>query len=110
MEFCDKCGSSMIPKKSGKSVVLICRRCGKKKRTKVKKGFKITAFSGKKSGKIIVIEKKSKFEVLPKTTITCPKCDNNKALWWMQQMRAADEPATRFYKCTKCGHVWREYE
>ncbi|RJQ19012.1 hypothetical protein C4580_05525, partial [Candidatus Woesearchaeota archaeon] len=22
----------------------------------------------------------------------------------------ADEPATRFFKCTKCKHTWREYK
>jgi len=27
----------------------------------------------------------------------------------MIQTRAADEPPTRFYRCTKCGHTWREY-
>ncbi|MEM4865380.1 MAG: hypothetical protein QXY09_02690 [Acidilobaceae archaeon] len=25
------------------------------------------------------------------------------------QTRAADEPPTRFYRCTKCGYTWREY-
>ena len=40
MEFCAKCGGLMIPKKSGSRVVLICRRCGKKKSSKEKK-FKI---------------------------------------------------------------------
>ena len=109
MEFCPKCGGLMVPKKSGSHVVLICRRCGKKKTAKLKK-FKISAHSGKKKGKILVIDKKSKIDVLPKTDVTCPKCNNDKAYWWMQQMRSADEASTRFYKCTKCGYVWREYE
>jgi DNA-directed RNA polymerase subunit M len=108
MEFC-KCGGLMIPKKSGSSVVLICRNCGKKKGCKEKK-FKISAFSGDKKGKIIVIDKKANIDVLPKTNVPCPKCDNKEAYWWMQQMRAADEAPTRFFKCTKCEHVWREYE
>jgi DNA-directed RNA polymerase subunit M len=41
--------------------------------------------------------------------IQCPKCGHDEAHWWMRQTRAADEPSTRFYRCTKCGKVWREY-
>jgi DNA-directed RNA polymerase subunit M len=109
MEFCSKCGGLMIPKKSGNKVILVCRKCGKRKTSKEKK-FKIRVSTEKSNSKIIVLDKKSKIDVLPKTDVPCPKCDNNEAFWWMQQTRAADEAPTRFYKCTKCGHTWREYE
>jgi len=99
----------LIPKKSKKTTVLECRSCGKRKLAK-KADFKIFSEAEKKDVKTVVIDKKSKFEVLPKTTAHCPKCENNEAYWWMQQIRAADEPATRFYRCTKCKHIWREYE
>lgn len=46
---------------------------------------------------------------LPTATIICEKCKNNKATWIIRQTRAADEPATRIYQCTKCKHKWREY-
>ncbi|MBI2112883.1 transcription factor S, partial [Candidatus Woesearchaeota archaeon] len=26
-----------------------------------------------------------------------------------QQTRGADEPETRFFRCTKCNYTWREY-
>jgi DNA-directed RNA polymerase subunit M len=110
MDFCDKCGGLFIPKKSKTKVMLICRRCGKKKYAKGKKSMKLTVSTVKKVKKIVVVSKKQKFEALPKTTAQCPKCENSKAFWWMQQTRAADEAPTRFHKCTKCGHVWREYE
>ena len=90
-------------------VILVCRRCGKKKPSKEKK-FKMKVSSEKVKSKIIVLDKKKKIDVLPKTDIDCPKCENKEAFWWMQQMRAADEAPTRFYRCTKCDHVWREYE
>jgi len=61
------------------------------------------------SDKIVIIEG-IKLEVLPKTVATCPKCGNNEAYYWEVQTRSADEPATRFFKCTRCGHVWREYQ
>src|SRR3990172_158351 len=109
MEFCDRCQGLMIPKKSGKQTILICRNCGKKKSTK-EKSFKISVTEEKKPGKIIVVEKKAQFESLPKTTADCPKCEKKQAYWWMQQTRAGDEPPTRFFKCTKCNHIWREYE
>ena len=99
-----------MPKKAGKKTALVCRSCGKKKITTMKKDFKISITTQKAQEKIVVIDKKSKVEMLPKTTVQCPKCDNNEAFWWMQQTRSADEPPTRFYKCTKCNHTWREYQ
>ena len=46
---------------------------------------------------------------LPTTKIICEKCGNNKATWVIRQTRAADEPSTRIYQCTKCKNKWREY-
>ena len=42
--------------------------------------------------------------------VKCPKCGHDEAYYKIIQTRRADEPPTRIYKCTKCGHVWREYE
>lgn len=109
MDFCDKCGGLMMPKKAKSGVVIICRRCGKRKKSK-QKNFTMKSNSVSKKSKIIVVSKKTKVDVLPKTKANCPKCENTEAHWWMQQMRSSDEAATRFYKCTKCRHIWREYE
>jgi transcription factor S len=49
-------------------------------------------------------------ETLPVTKAECKKCGNVMAYYWMMQTRSADEPSTRFYRCTKCNHTWREYE
>jgi len=46
---------------------------------------------------------------LPVTKAECKKCGSDGILW-MMQTRSADEPSTRFYRCTKCNHTWREYE
>lgn len=48
-------------------------------------------------------------EVHARTEAECPKCGNKEAFAWEVQTRAADEPATRFFKCTKCERTWREY-
>ena len=47
---------------------------------------------------------------LPIVDAKCKKCGNEKSYHWEQQTRAADEPATRFYRCTACKHTWREYK
>lgn len=111
MEFCKKCGGLLMPQKSGRGIIVVCRKCGSKSSVNIKpKEFKIGVSTKPKTEKIVVVDKKSKFEALPRTHAQCPKCENGEAFWWMQQTRAADEAPTRFYKCTKCGHTWREYE
>ena len=104
MEFCDKGGGILVLKKTKKGVEYVCRICGRKyaKGSKIKISEKV-----EKEGNIKIVEQKG--EELPVTEITCPKCGNKEAYWWLQQTRAIDEPPTRFYKCTKCKHTWREY-
>ena len=48
------------------------------------------------------------WENVDSTEIDCVKCENNRAYFLQIQIRSADEPSTLFYKCTKCGHDWRE--
>ncbi len=107
MLFCPKCGSLLRPKdKSGKKV-LWCS-CG----------F-TTAFEEAKEEPVLKEEKKEQetkrieivkeIETHPKIKADCEKCGNKEAYYWTQQTRGADEPETRFFKCTKCSHTWREY-
>ena len=110
MEFCEKCGSLMFPKKTEKGISLQCRKCGHKKYIRKNESFKFSTVSSKKSAEIVVVDKKAQKETLPVTTVQCPKCDNTEAYWWVQQTRSGDEPPTRFFKCTKCNHIWREYQ
>ena len=64
---------------------------------------------GKKVKGVKKIEVVEQVELHPKIKINCGKCNNNTAYYWTQQTRGADEPETRFFKCTKCNHTWREY-
>ena len=82
----------------------VCNKCGFKQK---KKGENIIVDKQKKKD-LTFIEDKDKTNVLPKTRIKCPKCDNHEAFWILRQMRGSDEPESRFYTCTKCGHKWRE--
>ena len=105
MMFCDKCGSIMVPVKSEKgNVYFVCRKCGRRKMVGTK-SFKITTKNQEKKD-VVVVKKK---ETLPTTTKMCPKCGHQEAYYWVQQTRSMDEPPTQFFKCTKCGHTWREY-
>ena len=56
---------------------------------------------------IPVVEKEP--EVHPLTEAQCPKCKHKRAYFWTLQTRASDEPETKFMKCEKCEHVWRDY-
>ena len=37
------------------------------------------------------------------------ECGLGKARFWLVQTRASDEPETKFFKCEKCKHTWRDY-
>lgn len=102
--FCPKCGSIMVPKADGGKKVFSCK-CGYTGKDDLK-GIKFTE-KIKKNKDIEVIEKE--IETYPLTDAHCPKCSNKKARFWEMQTRAADEPATKFFKCEKCKHIWRDY-
>jgi|SRR3989344_9415271 len=104
--FCPKCGSILIPKKSGKKIILKCS-CGYSTKNKEEIILKEKIHLPKKD-KIEVIDRR--IETLPKTNEECKKCHNKEAYFWTVQTRSGDEAETRFFKCTKCMHTWRAYD
>jgi len=87
--------------------VYICSKCGAEEQMK---GEIVIPRNNKDNDKIVVIGKKERnLKTLPQTKMKCPKCDNATAYWWMVQTRSIDESATQFFRCTKCGHTWRDY-
>jgi len=103
VEFCPKCKSIMIYQ--GDKAV--CRKCGYEKEADERPGLIITARRNEEE--IPVIEGED-IRTLPTTNVICPQCGNNEAFWWLRQLRAADESEVRFFRCTKCGKTWREYD
>lgn len=100
MEFCEKCGALTIVKE-GKPM---CPSCGHKlkRRPSIKSSQKV-----EKKEDIVVVKKEENPN--PIVDMKCQKCKNKKCYFWSLQTRAADESETKFYKCTKCGHTWRDY-
>jgi transcription factor S len=104
MEFCPECGAMLLPQDDK----LKCK-CGYEKNLS-KSDTNQYAVSEKIESKDSVILKGEEISTLPTTNVTCPKCGNGKAEWWLQQTRSADEAETRFLRCTSCKNTWREYD
>lgn len=93
-----------MPKSDGSKKVLACS-CGYKEKDASKAA--IIEELIKPSKELEIIEKED--IPLPTSEAHCGKCHNKTAYFWTVQTRAADEPETKFMKCTKCGHTWRDY-
>ncbi|MEW6592559.1 MAG: transcription factor S [Candidatus Hadarchaeota archaeon] len=107
MQFCKKCGSLMLPKKVDGDVFLTCTSCGHSVKAEGVEEYKMAKKSEERE-EVTVVEEEAP-STLPTARTKCPKCGNDQAYWWIRQTRSADEPSTRFYRCTKCKKVWREY-
>ena len=101
MEFCPKCGCVLVEKKKNFG----CQRCNYVAKNKVK----IIATEKISIKPEIGIIREKDTDVFPVTNAVCPKCGHKEAYFWSSQTRAGDEAETRFFRCTKCKHTWREY-
>ncbi|RLG72926.1 MAG: transcription factor S [Methanobacteriota archaeon] len=109
MEFCPKCGKLLLPSRVEGETVLRCSKCGFQKGLDRETYLVRSLGDRKPKREVVVVEPEQEFTPLPKTNATCPRCGNREAYWWLLQTRSADEPSTRFYRCTKCSKTWREY-
>jgi DNA-directed RNA polymerase subunit M len=105
MQFCDECGSMM--KTEGDQWV--CGSCGATER----RGGDESEFVStdvQSDAEVIETEENADFEGKPTATdVHCDECGTEKAWYYVQQTASADEPPTRFFKCTECGKKWRGY-
>jgi len=100
MNFCPKCGALLLPD-ANKKMKCGCGYSSKQNKTIVIKE-KI-----ENNSKIELVDKQ--IQVLPKTNMDCPKCENEQAYYWTVQTRSGDEAETMFFRCCKCNHQWRQY-
>ena len=96
--FCEKCGALLMPK-DGK---MACPQCGKVS----KSDGKMVEKQEKKE--LVIMNKKDTEMKYPEIDQDCEKCECTRCYFWAMQTRSSDEPETKFYKCVKCGHTWRE--
>ncbi|MDI6820249.1 MAG: transcription factor S [Candidatus Hodarchaeaceae archaeon] len=96
----------MLPKKIEEGPILVCSGCGYATKASALEGYRLTRTSKERKEPMVV---EGMPVTLPTTHTRCPSCGHNKAYWWLRQTRAADEATTRFYRCAKCDHTWREY-
>jgi transcription factor S len=100
--FCPKCGSILMPKKVDGKRVMQCS-CG---HTSAGGDMKIREhIEATKDFEVI----EEQIETLPITDEKCPKCKFGQAYFFTKQTRSADEPETKFLRCKKCNHQWRDY-
>ncbi|MBU0471817.1 MAG: transcription factor S [Nanoarchaeota archaeon] len=105
MLFCPKCGSILRPKTDKGKKVLYCS-CGFV--NKQVEGAEIKEVVSKIEKEVEIVSDEEE-KTLPLTDADCPKCKHNKAYYWLIQTRAGDEPETKFLRCEKCRHTWRDY-
>ena len=101
MMFCPKCGSLLKPTKVDGKNILACH-CGHESSKEFKIGVALN-----KEKEVAIVHKEEQTD--PLTDVECPKCGHGKAHFWTIQTRAGDEPETKFLRCEKCKHTWRDY-
>lgn len=107
MDFCDDCGGIIVPEKEDGQTSFKCRKCGEPHESN---GEDMVISEKKREEDRALIGEAGEEDTLPKIDEQCSECENEQAYWWMEQTRAADEPETRFFRCTECAHTWREYD
>lgn len=85
-----------------------CRKCGYVKGKEESSGTLVS--KSERAKRDVTVLEGNIDQGLPTTSVRCEECGNNTAYWWLRQLRSADESETRFFKCTKCGCTWREYD
>lgn len=106
MMFCPKCGSILKTQTNAKGKPEQVCSCGFT--TAIKEDTTIKEKIDNSQDNIEVVDDKD--SVHPLTNAECPKCGHKKAYYWLRQTRSGDEPETKFFKCEKCKHTWREYD
>lgn len=101
MEFCPKCGSILVQKTKRFS----CPKCNYVTDNKIK----LTSTEKIAAKQKVNVLREEQTNVWPTVKETCPTCGHDEAEFWSVQTRSGDEAETRFFRCKKCKHTWRDY-
>jgi len=102
MQFCPKCGAILVQKTKNYG----CPRCSYSTKEKVNLKIKEAV----EENQVISVVKDKDVDTFPTIEAKCKKCGHMEAYFWTSQTRAADESETKFFKCKKCEHTWRDYK
>jgi DNA-directed RNA polymerase subunit M len=105
--FCSRCHSLMFPVEGR----LACSNpaCGSQREVAASDVVLTKVQRTKKEHGLETLVVDELTQTMPRTKVECPKCGHGEAFWVMRQTRAADEPTTRIYRCTRCSNTWREF-
>lgn len=107
MQFCEECGSMMKPE----GEQMVCTACGATIARDREQEADFVTTEAQTDADVIETAENADFEGKPTATdVRCDECGNEEAWYYIQQTASADEPPTRFFKCTECGHRWRGYD
>ncbi|MFC5972215.1 transcription factor S [Halomarina salina] len=105
MQFCDDCGSLM----HADGGEMVCSSCGARVVKDEAEAAKYVSTESQTFDDVIETTEDAADEGKPTAEETCDQCGNDRAWYTIKQTGSADEPPTRFFKCTECGHRWRGY-
>lgn len=89
--------------------VMVCSDCGHTVERDEDLAEQFVSTEEQSTDDVIETDEAASFEGKPTASVTCEQCGNEDAWYTIKQTGSADEPPTRFFKCTECGYRWREY-
>ena len=111
MDYCSKCGKKMmhLKKKDARAVTLIlsCPKCGYSKQA-IRPIWTIKPINNRQENLIVIGKKEQKLRTTQTCVRICQKCKNNRAYVWIVHLGSLEQSSTQFFRCTKCGHTYRE--
>ncbi len=88
----------------------VCSSCGATEPRDRRDETEFVSTESQTDSEVIETDENTDFEGKPTATdVKCDACGNEEAWYYIQQTASADEPPTRFFKCTECGKKWRGY-
>jgi DNA-directed RNA polymerase subunit M len=105
MQFCDECGSLM----HADGEEMVCSSCGATQRKEADLSARYESTEEQTFDDVIESDPEAADEGKPTAEVRCEQCGTEKAWYTIKQTGSADEPPTRFFKCTECGYRWRGY-
>lgn len=105
MQFCDDCGSLM----HADGEEMVCSSCSARVPKDPEAAERYVSTESQTFDDVIETDETAGDEGKPTAEVHCEECGNDRAWYTIKQTGSADEPPTRFFKCTECGSRWREY-